>query len=185
MKRAISVGIAATGMVVASLAGCSNKSNTSSSSSGSADKVTIDGQKQNITGQISCTQAGGNLNIAIGDPTNGIGAVISTATPPAVQSVGLGNVNGVTLGYAAAAPHQGNVQATKDGNSYAIKGTATGVNMASPQQPVDQAVRDGRDMPLALTISRHVADLAPPFGAWSRDSQTLKSDLGRDERACM
>jgi ipoprotein LpqH len=135
VKRTILVGIAAAGMVVASLAGCSNKSNTSSSSGG-ANKVTIDGQNQNITGQISCTPAGGNLNIAIGDPTNGMGVVISTANPPAVQSLGLGSVNGVTLGYAAAAPNQGNVQATKDGNSYTIKGTATGVNMASPQQPV-------------------------------------------------
>jgi ipoprotein LpqH len=140
VKRAILVAIAAAGMVVAGLAGCSNKSNTSSSntssSSGSAEKVIVDGQNQNITGQTSCTPAGGNLNIAIGDPTNGIGAVITTANPPAVQSVGLGNVNGVTLGYAAAAPNQGNVQATKDGNSYTIKGTATGVNMASPQQPM-------------------------------------------------
>ncbi len=143
MKRAILVGIAAASMVVAGLAGCSNKSNTSSSStgasSGSAQKVTIDGQNQPITGQVGCTQAGGNLNIGIGDPTNGIGAVISAANPPAVQSVGLGNVNGVTLGYAAGAPNQGNVQATKDGSSYTIKGTATGVNMASPQQPVTKS----------------------------------------------
>jgi lipoprotein LpqH len=143
VKRAILVGIAAASMVVAGLAGCSNKSNTSSSStsssSGSTQKVTIDGQNQPITGQVSCTQAGGNLNIGIGDPTNGIGAVISAANPPAVQSVGLGNVNGVTLGYAAGAPNQGNVQATKDGSSYTIKGTATGVNMASPQQPVTKS----------------------------------------------
>jgi lipoprotein LpqH len=123
-------------MVVAGLAGCSNNKSNTSSSSPSTEKVTIDGQNQNITGQVSCTPAGGNLNIAIGDPTNGIGAVITTANPPAVQSVGLGNVNGVTLGYAAAAPNQGNVQATKNGNSYTIKGTATGVNMANPQQPV-------------------------------------------------
>ncbi len=140
MKHAILAGVAATGMVVAGLAGCSSKSNTSSpgtsSSPGSAEKVIVDGQNQNITGQTTCTPAGGNLNIAIGDPTNGIGAVITTANPPAVQSVGLGNVSGVTLGYAAAAPNQGNVQATKDGNSYTIKGTATGVNMATPQQPV-------------------------------------------------
>ena len=66
MKRAISVGIAAVAMVVAGLAGCSsNKSNTTAST----EKVTIDGQNQNITGQVSCTQAGGNLNIGIGDPT--------------------------------------------------------------------------------------------------------------------
>jgi ipoprotein LpqH len=143
VKRAILVGIAAAGMVVAGLAGCSNKSNTSSSStsasSGSAQKVIIDGQNQPLTGQVSCTQSGGNLNIGIGDPTNGIGAVITAADPPAVQSVGLGNVNGVTLGYAAGAPNQGNVQATKDGRSYTIKGTATGVNMASPQQPMTKS----------------------------------------------
>jgi lipoprotein LpqH len=136
VKRAILFGIAAGAMVVAGLAGCSNNKSNTSSSSPSTEKVTIDGQNQNITGQVSCTPAGGNLNIAIGDPTNGIGAVITTANPPAVQSVGLGNVNGVTLGYAAAAPNQGNVQATKNGNSYTIKGTATGVNMANPQQPV-------------------------------------------------
>jgi ipoprotein LpqH len=143
VKRAILVGIAAAGMVVAGLAGCSNKSNTSSSStsasSGSAQKVIIDGQNQPLTGQVSCTPSGGNLNIGIGDPTNGIGAVITAADPPAVQSVGLGNVNGVTLGYAAGAPNQGNVQATKDGRSYTIKGTATGVNMASPQQPMTKS----------------------------------------------
>ena len=136
MKRAILFGIAAGAMVVAGLAGCSNNKSNTSSSSPSTEKVTIDGQNQNITGQVSCTPAGGNLNIAIGDPTNGIGAGITTANPAAVQSVGLGNVNGVTLGYAAAAPNQGNVQATKNGNSYTIKGTATGVNMANPQQPV-------------------------------------------------
>ena len=136
MKPAILVGIAAVAMVVAGLAGCSNNTSNTSSSSASTEEVTIDGQNQNITGQVSCTPAGGNLNIGIGDPTNGIGAVITIANPPAVQSVGLGNVNGVTLGYSAAAPNQGNVEATKNGNSYTIKGTATGVNMASPQQPV-------------------------------------------------
>ena len=136
VKRRVLVGIAAVAMVVAGLAGCSNNKSNTSSSSASTEEVTIDGQNQNITGQVSCTPAGGNLNIGIGDPTNGIGAVITTADPPAVQSVGLGNVNGVTLGYSAAAPNQGNVQATKNGNSYTIKGTATGVNMASPQQPV-------------------------------------------------
>jgi len=135
-KREILMSIAAAATVVAGLASCSNnKSNTSSSSAGT-EKVVIDGQNQNITGPVSCTPAGGNLNIGIGDPTNGIGAVITTANPPAVQAVGLGNVNGVTLGYSAAAPNAGNVQATKNGNSYTIKGTATGVNMASPQQPV-------------------------------------------------
>jgi len=124
--------------VVAVLAGCSSnsstKSTTSSPAPGPAEKVVIDGQTQQITGQVSCTPAGGNINIGIGDPTNGIGAVISSANPPVVQAVGLGNLTGVTLGYSAGAPNQGTVQATKNGNSYTIKGTATGVNTANPQQ---------------------------------------------------
>jgi ipoprotein LpqH len=94
----------------------------------------IDGQTQQVTGPISCTPAAGNINIGVGDPANGIGAVISTANPPVVLAVGLGNLTGATLGYSAGAPNQGNVQATKSGNSYTIKGTATGVNAANPQQ---------------------------------------------------
>jgi ipoprotein LpqH len=137
-SRGILVGIAAAATVVAGMAGCSsNKSNTSSptgSSVAGGNKVTIDGQDQNVTGQVSCTPAGGNVNIGIGDPSNGIGAVVSTADPPVVQAVGLGNLTGVTLGYSAGAPNQGSVQATKSGNSYTIKGTATGVNMSNPQQ---------------------------------------------------
>jgi ipoprotein LpqH len=141
VKRGILVGVAGAAIVVAGLAGCSNnKSNTSSSSStsssASTEKVTIDGHNQNISGQVSCTASGGNLNIGIGDPTNGIGAVITNANPPVVHSVGLGNVNGLTLGYSDAAPSQGNAQTTKDGNSYKITGTVTGVDMANPQQPV-------------------------------------------------
>jgi len=139
-KRGILVGIAAAATVVAGLAGCSsNKSNPSSPPSSSAragNQVIIDGQNQNVTGQVTCTTAGSNVNIGIGDPSNGIGAVVSTANPPVVQAVGLGNLTGVTLGYSAGAPNQGTVQATKSGNAYAIKGTATGVNMASPQQPL-------------------------------------------------
>lgn len=142
-KRGILVGIAAVATVVAGLAGCSsNKSNTSSNTStpaAAAEKVVIDGQSQNVTGPVSCTQAGGNTNIGIGDAANGIGAVVSNADPPVVQAVGLGNLTGATLGYAAGAPNQGTVQATKTGNSYTIKGTAAGVNMANPQQQLTKS----------------------------------------------
>ena len=81
-----------------------------------------------MTGPISCTQVNGNLSIGIGDPSTGVGAVVTNADPPVVQAVGLGNLTGATLGYSAGAPNQGNAQATKSGNSYTIKGTATGVN---------------------------------------------------------
>jgi lipoprotein LpqH len=79
---------------------------------------------------------GGNMNIAIGDAATGIAAVVSEDASK-VTSVGLGNVNGVTLAYAAAAG-QGEAKATKDGNTWTISGTATGVDMANPMQPVNK-----------------------------------------------
>ena len=54
-----------------------------------------------------------------------------------MQSVGLGNVNGVTLGYQSGTG-QGEAKATKDGNTYKISGTATGIDMANPMQPVNK-----------------------------------------------
>ena len=142
-KQGILVGIAAAATVVAGLAGCSsNKSSTGASSSVAApvgNKVVIDGQTQNVTGPISCTQVNGNLSIGIGDPSNGVGAVVTNADPPVVQAVGLGNLTGATLGYSAGAPNQGSVQATKSGNSYTIKGTAAGVNATNPQQALSKS----------------------------------------------
>jgi ipoprotein LpqH len=77
------------------------------------------------------------MNIAIGDAATGIAAVVSSGDEPTVQSVGLGNVNNVTLGYQAGAG-QGEAKAEKDGNTYKISGTATGIDMANPMQPVNK-----------------------------------------------
>jgi lipoprotein LpqH len=150
VKRSIAVAAAATAIVVVGLSGCSsNKSTTSgqgtsaSQSSAAAGggaskaKVTIDGKDQNVSGTVACTSLGGNVNVAIGDATTGIGAVLTDANPPGVKSVGLGNVNGVTLGYTPGTG-QGNASATKSGSSYKISGTATGVDMANPMQPVNK-----------------------------------------------
>jgi len=127
-------------VVVAACAGCSsNKSNTGASSSAPAaagPQLIVDGQNQNVTGQITCNSANGNTAIGIGDATAGLGAVVSNDNPPIVHSVGLGNVNGVTLGFSDAAPNQAsNAGAAVNGKSYAIKGTASGVDMSNPQQP--------------------------------------------------
>ncbi|MGA7053071.1 MAG: lipoprotein LpqH [Mycobacterium sp.] len=140
MKRGIVVGVAGVAMVVAAGAGCSsNKSSTGASSTAPAaagPQVIVDGQNQNATGQVTCTVAGPNTNIGIGDATNGIGAVVSNDNPPIVHSVGLGTVNGVSLGFSDAAPDQANkAGAAVNGKSYAIKGTATGTDMSNPQSP--------------------------------------------------
>lgn len=164
MKRGILVGVAGISIVIAGLTGCSsNKSNTSSSGTGSPSvatatggatatvttggasvgsgastaKVTIDGQDQNVQGSVSCVSSGGKVSIAIGGAQTGIGAVLSDANPPVVQSVGLGNVNGVNLAYSQGSG-QGSAEATKDGNAYKITGTAIGVDMSNPTAPVSK-----------------------------------------------
>ncbi len=143
MKRGIVVGVAGVAVVVAACAGCSsNKSNTGSSNSSSSSpsaagpQVIVDGQNTERQRPGHLHPAGDNINIGIGDATAGVGAVVSNANPPIVHSVGLGNVNGVALGFSDAAPSQGgNAGAAVNGKSYAIKGTASGVDMSNPQQP--------------------------------------------------
>lgn len=153
MNRSVTIAAAATAIVVVGLSGCSSKKSTTSSTSSSSSpsssvaaagpggastaKVIIDGKDQNLNGAVACTTAGGNVNIAIGGASTGIGAVLTDANPPAVKSVGLGNVNGVTLGYTPGTG-QGNASATKNGDSYKITGTATGVDMSNPMQPVNK-----------------------------------------------
>jgi ipoprotein LpqH len=150
VKRSVTVAAAATALVVVGLSGCSSdKSSTSSggssngtsaaSASGSSvAKVTIDGKDQSVQGTVACSSAAGNVNIAIGGAQTGIGVVLTDASPPSVKSVGLGNVNGVTLGYTPGVPGAGKATATKDGSKYKISGTATGVDMANPMQPVNK-----------------------------------------------
>lgn len=140
VTRVVMICVASAAVVVSAVAGCSsNSSSKSPSASGSAatsgaTAVIIDGQNQNVTGAVTCTAADANTNVAIGDSTAGVGAVVSNDSPPAVHSVGLGTVNGVTLGYADAATGQGNASATKTGNSYKITGNAVGYDTSSQQQ---------------------------------------------------
>jgi lipoprotein LpqH len=149
VKRGLTVAVAGAAILVAGLSGCSsNKSNTGSGSSSasassstgggaSGTKVIIDGQDQHVSGTTVCTTVACNVNIAIGGASTGIAAVLTDANPPEVKSVGLGNVNGVTLGYTSGTG-QGKAEATKNGNSYKITGTATGVDMANPMSPVNK-----------------------------------------------
>lgn len=145
MKRGFVVALGSMAILVAGLSGCSSedkKSETTGETSSAASAegkstVTIDGKDQAVQGTVVCSSMGGNMNIAIGDAATGIAAVVSEGDEPTVQSVGLGNVNGVTLGYQSGSG-QGEAKAEKDGNTYKISGTATGVDMANPLQPVNK-----------------------------------------------
>ena len=156
MKRGFVIAVGGAAIVIAGLSGCSSdekKSEGASTSaatsapgtasvsataapSGGGTKVMIDGQDQNVAGTVVCSAMGGNMNIAIGDAATGIAAVVSEDGSN-VQSVGLGNVNGVTLGYQQGTG-QGEAKAEKDGSAYKISGTATGIDMANPMQPVNK-----------------------------------------------
>lgn len=157
MKRGFVVAVGGMAILVAGLSGCSSDekksesdstatsaeatseagSETATASSGAGEtKVTIDGQDQQVSGTVVCTTMGGNMNIAIGDAATGIAVVVSEDGSQ-VQSVGLGNVNGVTLGYQNGTG-QGDAKAEKDGNNWTVSGTATGVDMANPLQPVNK-----------------------------------------------
>jgi ipoprotein LpqH len=138
VKHGIVVGIAGMAVVVVGCAGCSSKSNTGASKPPAppAPQVIVDGKKQNVTGAVTCTPAGNNVNIGIGDAANGVGAVVSKDTPPIVHAVGLGTVDGITLGFSDAAKGQGgNAGAAASGNSLQIKGVATGADVSDPHQP--------------------------------------------------
>jgi len=145
VNRGFLVAVGGAAVLIASLSGCGSddkKSETSGETSTAAaaegeTTVTIDGADQQVTGTVVCTEMGGNTNIAIGDAATGIAAVVSSGDEPVVQSVGLGNVNGVTLGYQSGTG-QGEAKAEKDGKTYKISGTATGVDMANPLQPVNK-----------------------------------------------
>lgn len=148
MKREFTVAVGAAGIVVASLAGCSdNKSNTSgptttasvpgsgtAATSPAKATVTIDGKDRTVQGQVTCVTTGGDVNIGVGEASTGISAVVTEGDSPQVKSVALGTLNGVNLLYQAGA-NQGNAEATKDGASYKITGTATGIDTANPTQP--------------------------------------------------
>ena len=156
MIRGLVVAVGGAAIVVAGLTGCSSKEKyestpTSASAQASASAsaggasasagsgtatVTIDGKPKEMAGQVVCTTAGGNLTIALGQQATGI-AVVMAEDASKVTSVGLGNVDGVMLGFQDMAPG-GSASATKDGKSYKITGTASGVDMANPMQPINK-----------------------------------------------
>jgi lipoprotein LpqH len=69
--------------------------------------------------------------MTIGEGTSAVTAMVSEGDQPTVSAVALGNIDGVSLGFTPGVPG-GSAEATKDGNKYLIKGSATGANMANP-----------------------------------------------------
>ena len=155
VKQDFVIAIGAATVIVAGVAGCSNgnkSSSTTSSATTSSTSATatstvattsssaaaagpatviIDGQPQNVGGPVVCSTTDGKFSIAIGEVITGV-IVGLEPDASAVHNAGLGTVNGVVLSYTEGVP--GNTAtATKDGNSYKVTGTATGVDTTGQQ----------------------------------------------------
>ena len=102
--------------------------------SGPPGTVLVDGQPLDIQSGTTCRKSRdtGNIWITV-DANQGITAVVIDANPPQLDLAGLGKINGATLGYNQAV--SGNTATvTRDGNTFKISGTASGVDMANPLQ---------------------------------------------------
>jgi ipoprotein LpqH len=139
VKRGLTVAVAGAAILVAGISGCSKSSSGGSGASSGAGgrtgpTVIIDGKNQDVTGSVTCQDAGSVVSLAIAGGMTGIEAVVSKDDPPAVTSVAL-NYPGVILSYPAGGA--GSVSATKNGSSYQIKGTATGTDQVTKPFEID------------------------------------------------
>lgn len=89
--------------------------------------VTIDGKQRDLSGRVICSHTGdGNFNIVLSNPTVTYSVAVSVSDDfTKVRSVGLGNVDGVSLSFQE---YESGVNATvnKDGNTYTVSGKAKG-----------------------------------------------------------
>ncbi|WP_439029662.1 lipoprotein LpqH [Gordonia terrae] len=143
MRKVHITSILGAAAVAVALTACGSD-DSSSSSSGSTDaeaSVTVDGKELELSDKtVGCTDTAGKVTIGIGSGsgTSGIGVVLTSGDSPEVESVGLGSLDGVTLGYQKGAG-QGSAEVTKDGDTYTVSGEASGIDLANPTQPVTKA----------------------------------------------
>lgn len=101
---------------------------TTTEADGSAT-VVIDGKRTELNGHMICSHSGdGNFNIVMSNPLQTYSFAVSVSNDLAkVRSVGLGNIDGVSLSFQE---YQAGLQASvsRDGNTYTISGTGVGFN---------------------------------------------------------
>lgn len=150
MKREFLVAVGGAAIVIAGLSGCSSSDKKDTSSETKATptasatpsveagdakattgagtaRVSIDGKDHKVEGTVVCATVAGNVSLTVGQGMSAVTATVSEGDQPSVTAVGLGNIDGVTLGYTPGMPG-GSAEATKDGNKYTIKGDATGMD---------------------------------------------------------
>jgi lipoprotein LpqH len=159
VKSGLLIAVGATA-IVAGMAGCSSSDKASGPSSAAASsaapgsssapasagtpaasgqpQVIIGGQPQSVSGPVVCSTTKGKFSIAIGDMVTGV-IVGLEQDGSAVHNAGLGTVNGVVMSFTEGAPGN-SATATKSGNNYKIRGTASGVDKSGQQVSKDFTV---------------------------------------------
>jgi serine/threonine-protein kinase len=99
--------------------------------------VLLDGQPQNVTGDVTCVTYQGETYLTIqGSSTISVG--MRVGDPPAVTLIGMVDVGGFTLGYNEGGA--GSAEAVKNGSTYTVTGTITGAESVDPTGPVTKDV---------------------------------------------
>jgi hypothetical protein len=84
-------------------------------------KAIIDGQNQDVQGSCNAPADGRSINISLsGAPPTKINVTLDNAQPPNVSSVVLG---ASSMAFLYEPGREGSAEATRDGNTYHIKGT--------------------------------------------------------------
>lgn len=148
MKRVVAsvIGLAAG---AAMLVGCSgdkdaaptsgtqsSQATTAQAGTGGTTEVKVDGA--DLAGldlnSVTCVKQGGKINVASGaiGGQQGLGIVMTDATPPVVESLGM-VVDGNALAVAnAMGAKSGSADVQVDGDRYTITGEAVGADMSNP-----------------------------------------------------
>jgi serine/threonine-protein kinase len=99
--------------------------------------VLIDGQNQDVTGDVTCVTYQGETYLTIQGAAN-ISVGMRVGSPPVVTLIGMDRVGGLSLGYTEGG--EGSVQATKDGSTYTVSGTITGADSDNPTGKLTKSV---------------------------------------------
>lgn len=101
---------------------------TTTEADGSAT-VVIGGKRTELSGHLICSHTGdGNFNIVMSNSTQTYSLAVSLSNDlTKVRSVGLGNIDGVSLSFQE---YQAGLEASasRDGNTYTVTGTGVGFN---------------------------------------------------------
>jgi lipoprotein LpqH len=140
MRKVHITSILGAAAVAVALTACGSDDSSSSGSTDAEASVTVDGKELELSDKtVGCTDTAGKVTIGIGSGSgSGIGVVLTSGDSPEVESVGLGSLDGVTLGYQKGAG-QGSAEVTKDGDTYTVSGEASGIDLANPTQQVTKA----------------------------------------------